>query len=66
MKDKKNCCATDLHSLHSYKNPADMMRLHNQLIGIGHLGHSREDNYLRKVRDNLLADDPDGSNLRKM
>lgn len=54
MKDKKDCCATDAHSLHPYKDPNLMLKLHKQLTASEYLGDSMEDKYLRKIRDNLL------------
>lgn len=52
-KDGKDCCAVDVHSLHPYKRPDQMRKLHNKLYGNGIFGESIEDIYLKSIKDYL-------------
>ena len=61
IKDKEECCAFDAHSFHPFKNPSDMMKLHQQLFGDGDLGTSVEDKFLKKVKEHLLERSQDKS-----
>jgi len=51
VKDKQDCCATDAISFHPTKDPAEMLKLWNKIIGEGLFGNSVEDQYLKRVSE---------------
>jgi len=57
-KDQQDCCATDAISFHPTKKPDEMIKLWGQITGVVPLGDSVEDNYLKRVRDYYLRNDP--------
>ena len=50
-KDREDCCSVDPISLHPTKEPAEMLKLWNKIIGVAQFGESVEDQYLRKVSE---------------